>query len=233
MTDNRSHSTHVDPVPQVQTAELTRSLNAARARGVTVRALVVINPGNPTGNALPEEDMRAVLEFAQREGLVLLADEVYQENIWEDGFRWRSFKHVACKMGLVDPEASAVHASLQLVSFQSVSKGFTGECGRRGGYMELVGFEPAVRAELYKLASVNLCRSVGCVLGVSVSLLTTVGPCVGHQKQPLCTLALSAATLSVRSPWASSAAPLRPGTPPTGDTARNGTPYSRPSSAAP
>ena len=123
-----------------------------------MRALVVINPGNPTGNALPEDDMRAVIEFAYREGLVLLADEVYQENVWEDGLAWRSFRRVACAMGLVDPASTAVHAPLQLASFHSVSKGFTGECGRRGGYVELVGFEPAVRAELLKLASVNLCR---------------------------------------------------------------------------
>lgn len=35
------------------------------------------------------------------------------------------------------------------------TKGFYGECGRRGGYMEVIGFDDKVRDELYKLASVG------------------------------------------------------------------------------
>jgi alanine transaminase len=35
---------------------------------------------------------------------------------------------------------------LAMVSFHSCSKGFYGECGRRGGYMELCGMDPKVRA---------------------------------------------------------------------------------------
>ena len=34
---------------------------------------------------------------------------------------------------------------LQLVSLHSISKGFLGECGLRGGYMELCGFDPEVQ----------------------------------------------------------------------------------------
>ena len=39
-------------------------------------------------------------------------------------------------------------------------QGFTGECGRRGGYVELIGFDPRVRLEMYKLASISLCANV-------------------------------------------------------------------------
>ena len=62
--------------------ELERSIAEARAKGLNVRALVVINPGNPTGNSLSEANIRDVLSFASREKLVVLADEVYQENVY-------------------------------------------------------------------------------------------------------------------------------------------------------
>lgn len=47
-----------------------------------------------------------------------------------------------------------------LMSMHSTSKGFLGECGRRGGYTEVVGVHPGVKAEIIKLASINLCPNV-------------------------------------------------------------------------
>jgi glutamate--glyoxylate aminotransferase len=41
-------------------AQLQASVDAARARGVTIRALVVINPGNPTGQCLTAENIKRV-----------------------------------------------------------------------------------------------------------------------------------------------------------------------------
>ena len=55
------------------------------------------------------------------------------------------------KMGIED---------VALASMHSISKGFYGECGRRGGYTEFVGFDPEVLAQLYKLASINLCSNL-------------------------------------------------------------------------
>jgi len=60
--------------------ELRRSLEASRSKGVCVRALVFINPGNPTGQCLTEENLRDLLAFCHENQLVLMADEVYQEN---------------------------------------------------------------------------------------------------------------------------------------------------------
>jgi len=139
-------------------AELERSLRDARARGLEVRAVVVINPGNPTGNSLSEANVREVLAFAAREGLVMMADEVYQENVWEAARPFVSFKRVASEMGLLRADAQGAQG-LQLASFHSTSKGFTGECGRRGGFVELCGFDAGVRGELYKLASISLCSN--------------------------------------------------------------------------
>ena len=134
-----------------------------------MRALVVINPGNPTGNSLAVDNIRDVLAFAARERLVVLADEVYQENVWDAARPFASFKRVAAEMGLIDARNSRdASRGLQLASFHSTSKGFTGECGRRGGYVELVGFDDDVRAELYKLASISLCANTSGQLTVGL-----------------------------------------------------------------
>ena len=126
-----------------------------------MRAIVVINPGNPTGSVLDEDNLRAVATFAAERGLLLIADEVYQSNIWDPRKKFVSFKRVAADLGLLDPQRSevAVPGGLQLASLHSTSKGFVGECGRRGGYMELCGIDAEVRGELYKLASLNLCSN--------------------------------------------------------------------------
>ena len=54
-----------------------------RARGVDVRALVFINPGNPTGQCLSVDNLQQLIKFAYEEKVVLLADEVYQPNIYQ------------------------------------------------------------------------------------------------------------------------------------------------------
>ncbi|KAL5197784.1 hypothetical protein ABZP36_001296 [Zizania latifolia] len=133
--------------------ELKKQLEEAQSKGITVRALVVINPGNPTGQVLAEENQKKIVEFCKNEGLVLLADEVYQENIYVEDKQFHSFKKIARSMGYTDDD-------LPLASFQSVSKGYYGECGKRGGYMEVTGFSADVREQIYKVASVNLCSNV-------------------------------------------------------------------------
>lgn len=50
-----------------------------------VRALVFINPGNPTGQCLTYDNLKELIKFAYEEKVVLLADEVYQPNIYQVG----------------------------------------------------------------------------------------------------------------------------------------------------
>lgn len=85
------------------------------------RVLVVINPGNPTGQVLPASVIRRVLEFAHQHNLVVLADEVYQHNIYTPDRQFVSFKRVLHDMG------GSVAKELQLASFMSCSKGYMGE----------------------------------------------------------------------------------------------------------
>jgi len=140
-------------------AELQRSYHEAKTSGLNVRALVVINPGNPTGQILTVENMKEVIEFCHEYGLVLLADEVYQENNYiKEQRQWHSFKKVLRSMG-------SKYDHFEMFSFHSVSKGFTGECGHRGGYFECVGIDEEVKAQFYKLSSLQLCpNTVGQIM---------------------------------------------------------------------
>jgi alanine transaminase len=45
-----------------QPEELTRSLADARRKGITVRGIVIINPGNPTGQVLKRDNMEKILQ---------------------------------------------------------------------------------------------------------------------------------------------------------------------------
>eukprot|EP00941_MAST-03F_sp_MAST-3F-sp1_P003575 g3575.t1 len=135
-------------------AELRRAVDEATAKGVTVRGLVVINPGNPTSQQLQLEAMKDVVRFCIEKGLVLMADEVYQENLYGSAKgTFNSFKKVVMSMGEETQD-------FELVSFHSISKGYIGECGIRGGYFELHNIDPAVKQQLYKLASISLCSNV-------------------------------------------------------------------------
>lgn len=127
----------------------------AKSEGTDVRAIVVINPGNPTGASLSEEDVRNVIRFAAEEKLVVLADEVYQTNVFVGKFI--SFKKVLRDM---QKEDAGRYDNVELASLNSVSKGMVGECGHRGGYFELVGFDPEVAAQVYKFVSIMLCAPV-------------------------------------------------------------------------
>lgn len=125
-----------------------------------IRAIVVINPANPTGAVLSRDNICQVIDFAKRHRLLIIADEVYQHNIWAEGCAFYSFKKCMDDMNV----------ETELVSMMSASKGYMGECGLRGGYGELVNFSPEVKALFYKFLSTRLCSSVigqitmGCVV---------------------------------------------------------------------
>ncbi|XP_068196633.1 alanine aminotransferase 2-like [Antennarius striatus] len=134
-------------------SELQRALDEARSY-CRPQALCIINPGNPTGQVQSRECIEGVIRFAAKERLFLMADEVYQDNVYADGCQFHSFKKVLFEMG---PEYSN---TVELVSFHSTSKCYMGECGFRGGYLEIVNMDSDVKAQLTKLESVRLCSPV-------------------------------------------------------------------------
>uniref|UniRef100_A0A669C4A0 Alanine aminotransferase 1 n=1 Tax=Oreochromis niloticus TaxID=8128 RepID=A0A669C4A0_ORENI len=133
--------------------ELQRAVNEAR-QYCNPRALCIINPGNPTGQVQSRQCIEDVIRFAAKERLFLMADEVYQDNVYAEGCQFHSFKKVLFEMG---PEYAE---TVELASFHSTSKCYMGECGFRGGYMEIINMDDEVKDQLTKLLSVRLCPPV-------------------------------------------------------------------------
>lgn len=142
--------------------KIVLSIQDARKKGVNVRALVVINPGNPTGACLPIENIHALINLCALEKIVLLADEVYQYNIYQTERPFYSFRKALFDfMGQTPtPGAPVVNRAVELFSFHSVSKGYMGECGLRGGYLQMENIDPDIAAQIYKIASLQLCPNV-------------------------------------------------------------------------
>uniref|UniRef100_A0A4W4GNG6 alanine transaminase n=1 Tax=Electrophorus electricus TaxID=8005 RepID=A0A4W4GNG6_ELEEL len=151
-------------------SELQRSLQAA-SKHCNPRVLCIINPGNPTGQVQSRERIEDVIRFAAKERLFLMADEVYQDNVYAEGCKFYSFKKVLYEMG---PE---YFNTVELASFHSTSKCYMGECGMRGGYMEVINMDSEVKAQLTKLVSVRLCPPVP---GQALMALVTNSPQPGE-----------------------------------------------------
>jgi glutamate--glyoxylate aminotransferase len=136
-------------------SSLQNTVFEARRCGKRVRVLILINPGNPTGSILDRRQLENVLKFAGDQGIAVVADEVYQENVYAPEDK----PFVSCRSALFslgEPYWSGV----ELISFHSVSKGAFGECGWRGGYFQLMNVDSRTHDLLYKVASVQLSPSV-------------------------------------------------------------------------
>ena len=111
------------------------------------RALVLINPNNPTGAVYPEETMRALVTLAEKHQLVLFSDEIY-DRILYDGAR-----HI--------PAATLCHDTL-CATFGGLSKVYRA-CGFRTGWVTFSGQKKAAADYIEAvelLASLRLCANV-------------------------------------------------------------------------
>jgi alanine-synthesizing transaminase len=109
------------------------------------RVLVIIDPNNPTGAVYSPDTRRALLDFADRHGLAILADEVYGE---------LGYNGAVPPLGSLDPDAP-------IISFSSLSKAYLAP-GWRTGWMA-VGRTPRLDdalAAIRKLADGRLCSTV-------------------------------------------------------------------------
>jgi len=152
---------------------LESSYAEAVEKGVRVRAICVLNPGNPTGSVLDRDNIAMVVQFARDKGISILTDEVYQEDIYLENFTFCSFARVMAEEGVDD---------VSLFSFHSCSKGFIGECGHRGGYMEMRNISKDVAAQIAKLQSVSLCANLP---GQVVSYCMVTPPREGDPSYPV------------------------------------------------
>jgi alanine-synthesizing transaminase len=111
------------------------------------RAIVLINPNNPTGAVYPRELLERIVRIAERHHLLLLTDEIYDEILY-DGAQFEPLARVA--------------GDVPCVSFGGLSKVHRA-CGYRVGWMSLSG-DPArthdYRDALQLLAALRLCANV-------------------------------------------------------------------------
>jgi alanine-synthesizing transaminase len=119
--------------------EHLRSLISPRAR-----ALVVIDPNNPTGATYPDETRRALLEISEAHNLPLLADEVYADLAFD---------------GPV-PAFASQNVNAPVITFSSLSKAYLAP-GWRSGWMAVGRTERLddVLAAVKKLADGRLCST--------------------------------------------------------------------------
>jgi alanine-synthesizing transaminase len=121
------------------------------------RAIVVINPNNPTGAVYPEEVLRQLAALAEEHGLVMCADEIYDEMLYEDA------RYV--------PMATLAKHTLCL-TFAGLSKIYRA-CGLRVGWVTFSGERAHAKdyidaVEL--LASLRLCSNVPGQFAVQTAL---------------------------------------------------------------
>lgn len=139
----------------VNTSELEEIYKTSMAKGIIPKAICVINPGNPCGAVLTEECILSIIDFSITHDLVILADEVYQENIYCSTKKFISFQKASVTYAKRHPEGGRP----QIISFHSASKGYIGECGARGGYFVLSGFgsSKGVRSLFRSISSQTAC----------------------------------------------------------------------------
>ncbi|MCE7082999.1 pyridoxal phosphate-dependent aminotransferase [Streptomyces sp. ST2-7A] len=111
------------------------------------KALVIINPNNPTGAVYPVEMLRELTEIARRHNLVLCSDEIYDRILYDDA------EHVP---------TAAVAPDLLTLTFNGLSKNYR-VAGYRCGWMAVCG--PKAHAGSYIegltiLANMRLCANM-------------------------------------------------------------------------
>jgi alanine-synthesizing transaminase len=111
------------------------------------RALVIINPNNPTGAVYSRETLLGLLEIARRHNLLVLADEIYDKILYD---------------GAVHECAAALAPDLLCLTFCGLSKTYRA-AGFRSGWIAVSG--PTAQASEYLeglqlLANMRLCPNV-------------------------------------------------------------------------
>jgi alanine-synthesizing transaminase len=133
------------------------------------KAIVVINPNNPTGAVYSEEVLQGILETARQHSLVVCADEIYDKILYEDA------RHVAM---------SSIAGDVLCFTFSGLSKTYR-VAGFRSGWLAVSG--PKARADdlikgLELLTNMRLCPNVPAqhaiqtALGGYQSIEALVGP---------------------------------------------------------
>ncbi|KAJ8416997.1 hypothetical protein AAFF_G00282240 [Aldrovandia affinis] len=142
--DCQSSGNDVRPF-QLTVGKLETAMEQAKAEGVSVRALILVNPHNPLGEIYSAQEMTAFLEFAKRHELHAIVDEVYMLSVFGES---ASFCSVLSLSRL--PDAQRTHvlwgiskdfgaAGLRVGTLYSQNKAFVAAVGRLGYFHGIPG----------------------------------------------------------------------------------------------
>ena len=111
------------------------------------KALVIINPNNPTGALYPKEILEQLVDVARRHELILFSDEIYDRLVMD---------------GLEHISTASLAPDLFCVTFSGLSKSHMA-CGFRVGWMILSGNKEIAKdymAGINMLSNMRLCSNV-------------------------------------------------------------------------
>lgn len=121
------------------------------------KAIVVINPNNPTGALYPEPVLQAIIEVARQYQLIIFADEIYDKTLFD---------------GNTHTSIASLADDVLILTFNGLSKNYR-SCGYRAGWMVVSGDKRHARdyiEGLNMLASMRLCANTPGQLAIQTAL---------------------------------------------------------------
>ncbi|MFD3993616.1 pyridoxal phosphate-dependent aminotransferase [Streptomyces sp. NPDC058583] len=121
------------------------------------KAIVVINPNNPTGAVYPKEILEGIFALARRHGLMVLADEIYDQIVYDEA---------------VHHPAASLAPDLLVLTFGGLSKTYR-VAGFRSGWLVVTGPKEHARnylEGLTMLASMRLCPNAPAQYAIQAAL---------------------------------------------------------------
>jgi alanine-synthesizing transaminase len=121
------------------------------------KAIVVINPNNPTGALYPESVLLQLIEIARQHKLVVFADEIYDKTLYD---------------GNTHTSMASLADDVLFVTFNGLSKNYRA-CGYRAGWMVVSGAKKHAKdyiEGLTMLASLRLCANTPGQLAIQTAL---------------------------------------------------------------
>ncbi len=121
------------------------------------KAIVVINPNNPTGALYPENVLREIVEVARQHQLIVFADEIYDKTLYD---------------GEMHTSIASLADDVLFVTYNGLSKNYR-SCGYRAGWMVVSGAKAHARdyiEGLNMLASMRLCSNTPGQLAIQTAL---------------------------------------------------------------
>ncbi|KZY96959.1 hypothetical protein A3746_22065, partial [Oleibacter sp. HI0075] len=121
------------------------------------RAMVIINPNNPTGAVYPDEILEGMLQIARENNLIVFSDEIYDKILFD---------------GVTHTSTASLADDLLIITFNGLSKNYR-LAGFRSGWMIISGAKHKARdyiQGLEMLATMRLCANVPSMHAIQTAL---------------------------------------------------------------